>query len=82
MLGILRCNLLGIFEKFGEYYDLTYRETMNYKKDCDILENVFKVFERKPKSILDLGCGTGSHRVDSREKRLQCCGNRHLKSYD
>jgi len=52
---------LGIFDKFGEYYDLTYRETMNYKKDCDILENVFKVFKRKPKSILDLGCGTGSH---------------------
>jgi SAM-dependent methyltransferase len=61
MLGILRCNLLGIFDKFGEYYDLTYRETMDYKKDCDILESIFKGFKMKTKSILDLGCGTGSH---------------------
>jgi 2-polyprenyl-3-methyl-5-hydroxy-6-metoxy-1,4-benzoquinol methylase len=61
MLGILRCNLLGIFNKFGEYYDLTYRETMDYKKDCDILESIFKGFKMKQKSILDLGCGTGSH---------------------
>jgi len=61
MLGILRCNILGIFNKFGEYYDLTYRKTMDYKKDCDILENVFKVLKKKPKSILDVGCGTGSH---------------------
>ena len=42
MLGILRCNLLGIFDKFGEYYDLTYQETMDYKEDRDILESIFR----------------------------------------
>jgi hypothetical protein len=48
MLGILKCNLLGIFDKFEECYDLTYREIMDYKEACDILERIFKAFKKKP----------------------------------
>jgi hypothetical protein len=40
---------------------LTYRETINYKEDCDILERTFEVHKKKPKSIPDSACGTGSH---------------------
>jgi len=74
MLGILRCNLLGMFDKFGKYYDLTYREIIDYKEDCDVLERIFKAFKRQPKSILDLGCGTGSHALIFAKKGYSVAG--------
>jgi SAM-dependent methyltransferase len=55
---------MSIYEKFGDYYDLIYQGTENYEKECDALEKNFaKLCQRKPKSILDVGCGTGSHSV-------------------
>ena len=55
---------MSIYEKFGDYYDLIYQGTVNYEKECDALEKIFaKLCQRKPKSILDVGCGTGSHAV-------------------
>lgn len=53
---------MDIFEKFGEYYDLIYQGVVNYEKECDVLEKIFVEFHRrKLKTILDVGCGTGSH---------------------
>lgn len=50
------------FGKSAEYYDLTYLKIRNYAKDCNVLEAVFTRFcKHKPKSILDIGCGTGTH---------------------
>jgi 2-polyprenyl-3-methyl-5-hydroxy-6-metoxy-1,4-benzoquinol methylase len=41
---------------------LIYYEIKDYKRDCDALEKIFAKFNTgKPKSILDVGCGTGSH---------------------
>ena len=55
---------MSIYEKFGEHYDLIYQGIVNYEKECDALEKIFaKLCQRKPKSILDIGCGTGSHAV-------------------
>jgi ubiquinone/menaquinone biosynthesis C-methylase UbiE len=50
-------------EKYAQYYDLIYKNK-NYKKECDYLEKIFRKFlNKKPKTILDLACGTGSHAI-------------------
>jgi SAM-dependent methyltransferase len=52
---------MNIFQKYANYYDNFYKDK-DYKKECDFLEKIFKKHsERSVHSILDLGCGTGSH---------------------
>jgi len=51
------------YERFGAYYDLIYA-WRSYGKDCDLLEELFRRYaENRPKRLLDVGCGTGSHAV-------------------
>jgi SAM-dependent methyltransferase len=53
---------MGSYEKFAEHYDSIYKTIVSYEKETDNLEKVFGKFCRKrPKSVLDVGCGTGSH---------------------
>lgn len=53
---------MGEFEKFSEYYDLIYERMVDYDRECDILEKIFTEHSRETvRSILDVGCGTGSH---------------------
>jgi len=48
-------------KKYAHYYDLFYQDK-NYKEEVDFLEKVFKKYlSKKPKTILDLACGTGGH---------------------
>lgn len=52
-----------VFEKdYSNLYDRFYRDK-NYSQECDLIEAVFKRCQTKPRTILDLGCGTGSHAV-------------------
>lgn len=49
------------YGRFAGYYDLVYRDLVNYEDDVDFLEAVFRRYRRRPRTILDLGCGTGNH---------------------
>jgi SAM-dependent methyltransferase len=47
------------FEYSARFYDLIYKEK-NYEKETAFVEDIFKAFT-KPKSILEIGCGTGNY---------------------
>lgn len=47
--------------RFAKYYDTIYHGLVDYEGDVDFLERVFRRFRERPKTILDLGCGTGNH---------------------
>ncbi|MBI4651329.1 methyltransferase domain-containing protein [Candidatus Desantisbacteria bacterium] len=47
-------------EEYSSSYDYFYKDK-DYEKECDFLESIFEKFSYKPKTILDIGCGTGGH---------------------
>ncbi len=50
-----------LFDRIADYYDLLH-EDVDYAAECRLLERVFARFLPRPAaSVLDLGCGTGSH---------------------
>jgi SAM-dependent methyltransferase len=51
----------AVYGRFARYYDLIYHSLVDYEGDVDFLERVFRRFRSAPKTILDLGCGTGNH---------------------
>lgn len=51
----------AVYGRFARYYDLIYHGLVDYEGDVDFLERVFRRFRSAPKTILDIGCGTGNH---------------------
>ena len=47
-------------EEYASAYDALYGDK-DYEKECDYLEALFQKYLYRPKTILDLGCGTGGH---------------------
>lgn len=62
---------MRIFQKYAQYYDVFYR-FKDYRKECDYLEGLFEKYSRqRPKTILDLGCGTGGYTFPLVQKGYQ-----------
>lgn len=53
---------MPIFKKYANYYDLFY-QNKDYKGEVDLIIRTFRKYSpnKKVKTILNLGCGTGNH---------------------
>lgn len=52
---------MDVFKKFADFYDQLY-EDKDYEKECAFIKQIFEIYSTKEvQSVLDLGCGTGSH---------------------
>ncbi len=54
-------NKRSNFGALAEYYDLIYQDK-DYDKEIDFIEKCFQEFAKsKPKTLLEIGCGTGNY---------------------
>jgi SAM-dependent methyltransferase len=60
--------------QYADQYDLLYKDK-DYEAECDLLEKVFQRYAKgSVKTILDLGCGTGSHAIPLAVRGYQVTG--------
>ncbi len=63
-----------VFEKYATFYDVYYRQK-DYAAECAYVLELLKRHSSRPvKSLLDLGCGTGSHDVIWAQSGLKVTG--------
>jgi SAM-dependent methyltransferase len=65
---------MAVFSEYAEYYNLLYRDK-NYKKEVDYIQTLWRKYAPKhPKSLLDIGCGTGRHDAEFSKLGCELCG--------
>ncbi len=65
----------GPYGRFATYYDFIYESLVDYDADVRYLETVFRRFVgERPRSILDLACGTGNHALRLARRGHQVVG--------
>jgi SAM-dependent methyltransferase len=64
-----------VFNKeYSSTYDLLYKDK-DYPAECDLIEKIITEHSQSvPKSILDLGCGTGNHSILLAERGYEVTG--------
>jgi SAM-dependent methyltransferase len=58
---------------YADSYDALYADK-DYGAECDLLEEIFLGADRRVRSVLDLGCGTGRHSVELARRGYQVVG--------
>lgn len=58
---------------YAQSYD-DFNRGKDYVNEVNFLESIFKKFDKTPKKILDLGCGTGLHDVILKQKGYEVTG--------
>ena len=66
-------------KNYSEVYNLLY-EGKNYKKEFNFIKKIIRKYQKKPKTLLDLGCGTGSYSKLMTELKLNVTGVDSSKS--
>jgi SAM-dependent methyltransferase len=65
---------MEVFDRYAQYYELFCREK-NYADEVDYVDALIKKYAvGEPKTILDLGCGTGGHAVLLAQKGYHVTG--------
>jgi len=64
---------LAAFEKFARVYDL-FMEEVPYEEWVDYIERIFEMNQLSVKTLLDLGCGTGTMSVLFAQKNYEVIG--------
>jgi SAM-dependent methyltransferase len=68
---------IAVFDSYAQYYDLFYREK-DYPREVDYVDALIKKYATNdPRTILDLGCGTGAHAVLLARKGYRVTGVDH-----
>jgi SAM-dependent methyltransferase len=66
---------MSVFESaYAGQYDHLYAEK-DYRGECDLVEAAVKQHAKKaPRTLLDIGCGTGSHSIELAQRGYQVTG--------
>jgi len=65
---------MKIFQDYARFYDSLYKNK-DYRNEACYLEKLFKKYSsKKTKTVLDLGCGTGSHALILAKKGYKITG--------
>ena len=51
---------MKVFNKYSLYYNLLYQDK-DYKSEAEYINQLIKKYHNNPKSIFNMGCGTGKH---------------------
>lgn len=58
---------------YANQYDTLYGDK-DYGSECDLIERAFARFDASPRSLVDVGCGTGSHTLELARRGYECTG--------